>query len=108
MISGPAPQAGPRAGDEDPIALATLTFPGAGYATLEWGSVHRRPEHHIIVQGTRGHLGPRRGRPFPLSDQVGSAQLDDHVSLIEPLVAGTRRRSRHLDLSLPLRMRVFR
>lgn len=56
MVSGPVPQAGARAGDEDPILLATLTFPRGRYATLEWGSVHRRPQHHITVQGTRGHL----------------------------------------------------
>jgi predicted dehydrogenase len=56
MIAGEAPQAGPRTGDEDPIALATLTFADTRYATLEWGSVYRRPEHRITVQGTKGHL----------------------------------------------------
>lgn len=56
MISGQASQAGPRTGDEDPIALATLTLPHSRYATLEWGSVHRRPEHHITLQGTEGYL----------------------------------------------------
>ncbi|WP_404430001.1 Gfo/Idh/MocA family oxidoreductase [Microbacterium lacus] len=56
MISGQAPQAGSRTGDEDPIALATLTLPHDRYATLEWGSVHRRPEHQITLQGTEGYL----------------------------------------------------
>lgn len=37
-----------------------------------------------------------------------SAQVDDDGSFVEPLVAGTRRGSRQLDLSLPLRVRVLR
>lgn len=85
MISGPVPQAGPRTGDEDPILLATLTLPHARYATLEWGSVHRRPQHHISVQGTRGHItidmhdvgvtvqAGNRTERFPLHD---SAEVD--------------------------------
>jgi len=56
MISGNAPQAGARIGDEDAVLLATLTMPGDRYATLEWGSVFRRPEHYVTVQGTRGYL----------------------------------------------------
>jgi len=56
MITGPVPQAGSRVGDEDPILLATLTIPDARYASLEWGSVHRNPQHYIEVQGTVGHL----------------------------------------------------
>lgn len=56
MTGGGAPQAGPRIGDEDAILLATATFARDRYATMEWGSVFRRPEHSIIVQGSEGHL----------------------------------------------------
>lgn len=35
-------------------------------------------------------------------------QLDDDAAVVEPLVAGTRRRCRQLDLSVPLRACVFR
>lgn len=56
MVSGPAPQAGPRFGDEDSVLLATLVMPGTRYATLEWGSVFRRPEHRVTIQGTKGSL----------------------------------------------------
>jgi len=56
MISGDAPQAGERVGDEDAILLATLTLPHHRYASLEWGSVFRRPEHRVTVQGTRGYI----------------------------------------------------
>lgn len=56
MISGSAPQAGTRVGDEDTVLLATLTMPGNRYATVEWGSVFRRPEHRVTIQGTRGSL----------------------------------------------------
>lgn len=56
MIAGGAPQAGARVGDEDALLLATVTMPGHRYATLEWGSVFRRPEHLVRVEGTRGYL----------------------------------------------------
>ncbi|MFE5409472.1 Gfo/Idh/MocA family protein [Microbacterium sp. NPDC056569] len=56
MTGGAAPQAGRRVGDEDAILLAAATFAGGRYATLEWGSVFRRPEHTITVQGTEGYL----------------------------------------------------
>ncbi len=56
MIGGDAPQAGPRAGDEDAILLVSLTFAGHRYATAEWGSVFRHPQHVISVQGTKGHV----------------------------------------------------
>ncbi|MGU3647132.1 Gfo/Idh/MocA family protein [Microbacterium sp. C23T] len=56
MTGGAAPQAGPRTGDEDALLLAAATFPGDRYATLEWGSVFRQPEHTITIQGTTGIL----------------------------------------------------
>lgn len=56
MISGHAPQAGPRTGDDESILLATLTFPDNRYATLEWGSVFQRPQHSVTVQGTKGYF----------------------------------------------------
>ncbi len=56
MVAGAAPQAGTRVGDEDALLLATVTMPGHRYATLEWGSVFRRPEHVVRVEGTRGFL----------------------------------------------------
>ncbi|MGV8911913.1 MAG: Gfo/Idh/MocA family protein [Rhodoglobus sp.] len=56
MIGGAVPQAGDRIGDEDAILLATLTFPGHKFASLEWGSVFRRPEHSVTIQGTLGYI----------------------------------------------------
>lgn len=56
MISGTTAQTGPRVGDEETVLLATLTFPGTRYATLEWGSVFRKAEHRITIEGTRGYV----------------------------------------------------
>lgn len=56
MIGGAAPQAGPRVGDEDVLLLAALTFPGDRYASLEWGSVYRRPQHAVTIHGADGYI----------------------------------------------------
>ena len=56
MNGGAAPQCGPRVGDQDAILLASATFEQSRYATLEWGSVFRRPRHAITIEGTEGYL----------------------------------------------------
>lgn len=56
MVSASVPHAGTRSGDEDTLLLATLELPGDRFASLQWGSVFRKPEHEIVIQGTRGYL----------------------------------------------------
>ncbi|WP_200948643.1 Gfo/Idh/MocA family protein [Microbacterium sp. Root61] len=56
MIGGAVPHAGSRTGNEDALLLASLAFPGDRYATLDWGSVFRRPQHEVTIQGTLGYV----------------------------------------------------
>lgn len=54
MVGGNVAHRGEQFGDEDDLLLITLEFPDGGFATLEYGSAFRWPEHYLLVQGTRG------------------------------------------------------
>jgi predicted dehydrogenase len=54
MVGGNVAHRGEQFGDEDDLLLITLEFPGGAFATLEYGSAFRWPEHYLLVQGTLG------------------------------------------------------
>ncbi|WP_431805924.1 Gfo/Idh/MocA family protein [Microbacterium paraoxydans] len=54
MVGGNVAHRGAQFGDEDDLLLITLEFPGGAFATLEYGSAFRWPEHYLLVQGTLG------------------------------------------------------
>ena len=54
MIGGNVAHRGEQFGDEDDLLLITLEFSGGAFATLEYGSAFRWPEHYLLVQGTLG------------------------------------------------------
>lgn len=56
MVGGNVAHTGSEYGDEDDLLLITLEFAGGCYATLEYGSAFRWPEHYVLVQGTLGAL----------------------------------------------------
>jgi len=56
MAGGNLAHAGEQFGDEDDILLITLEFADGRLATLEYGSAFRWPEHHLLIQGTRGAI----------------------------------------------------
>jgi predicted dehydrogenase len=56
MVGGNVAHTGPEFGDEDDLLLLTLEFDGSRFAALEYGSAFRWPEHHVLVQGTRGAI----------------------------------------------------
>lgn len=54
MVGGNVAHQGERFGDEDDLLLITLEFENGSFATLEYGSAFRWPEHYLLVQGTLG------------------------------------------------------
>jgi predicted dehydrogenase len=56
MVGGNVAHKGPQYGDEDDLLLITLDFGNDRFATLEYGSAFRWPEHSVLVQGTRGAI----------------------------------------------------
>ncbi|MGF2949235.1 Gfo/Idh/MocA family protein [Microbacterium alcoholitolerans] len=54
MVGGNVAHQGEEFGDEDDMLLATLEFGNGSFATLEYGSAFRWPEHHVLVQGSLG------------------------------------------------------
>lgn len=54
MVGGNVAHRGEQFGDEDDLLLITLEFPNGAFATLEYGSAFRWPEHYLLVQGTLG------------------------------------------------------
>ncbi|WP_313354259.1 Gfo/Idh/MocA family oxidoreductase [Microbacterium sp.] len=54
MVGGNVAHRGAEFGDEDDLLLITLEFGGGAFATLEYGSAFRWPEHYLLVQGTLG------------------------------------------------------
>ncbi len=54
MVGGNVAHHGEQFGDEDDLLLITLEFPNRTFATLEYGSAFRWPEHYLLVQGTLG------------------------------------------------------
>ncbi|MPV35519.1 Gfo/Idh/MocA family protein [Georgenia subflava] len=56
MVGGNVAHRGEGFGDEDDMLLITLEFGPDRFATLEYGSAFRWPEHHVLVQGTLGAI----------------------------------------------------
>lgn len=56
MVGGNVAHKGPQYGDEDDLLLITLDFGNDRYATLEYGSAFRWPEHSVLIQGTKGAI----------------------------------------------------
>jgi predicted dehydrogenase len=56
MAGGNVAHQGPAFGDEDDLLLLTLEFAGNRFATLEYGSAFRWPEHHVLIEGTKGAI----------------------------------------------------
>lgn len=54
MVGGNVAHQGEEFGDEDDMLLMTLEFGNGTFATLEYGSAFRWPEHHVLVQGSLG------------------------------------------------------
>jgi len=78
MAGGNVAHRGPDFGDEDDLLLLMLEFGGDRFATLEYGSAFRWPEHHMLIEGTLGAIridlqdvgvelrAPGRRERFPL------------------------------------------
>lgn len=56
MVGGNVAHKGPQYGDEDDLLLITLDFGNDRFATLEYGSAFRWPEHSVLIQGTEGAI----------------------------------------------------
>jgi len=54
MVGGNLAHQGDQFGDEDDLLLITLEFEQNGFASLEYGSAFRWPEHYVLIQGTLG------------------------------------------------------
>lgn len=54
MVGGNVAHRGEHYGDEDDMLLITLEFGNNTFATLEYGSAFRWPEHSLLIQGTLG------------------------------------------------------
>lgn len=56
MVGGNVAHQGSDFGDEDDMLIITLEFDGDRFAAMEYGSAFRWPEHHILIQGTKGAI----------------------------------------------------
>lgn len=54
MVGGNVAHQGEQFGDEDDLLLITLEFENGTFASLEYGSAFRWPEHYVLIQGTLG------------------------------------------------------
>ncbi|MDP9831592.1 MULTISPECIES: Gfo/Idh/MocA family protein [Trueperella] len=54
MIGGNVAHRGEGFGDEDDMLLIQLQFESGAFATLEYGSAFRWPEHSVLIQGEKG------------------------------------------------------
>lgn len=82
MVGGNVAHQGPQFGDEDDLLLITLEFANQRFAALEYGSAFRWPEHHVLIEGTKGAIyidlqevgvelrTPTRRQRFPLHRTV--------------------------------------
>ena len=55
MVGGNVAHQGSAFGDEDDMLVITLEF-DHGYAAMEYGSAFRWPEHHVLIQGSKGAI----------------------------------------------------
>lgn len=56
MVGGNVAHRGSEFGDEDDMLIITLEFDGDRFAAMEYGSAFRWPEHHVLIQGSRGAI----------------------------------------------------
>lgn len=56
MVGGNVAHRGSGFGDEDDLLLMLLEFGEGRYATLEYGSAFRWPEHYVLIQGSKGAI----------------------------------------------------
>lgn len=56
MVGGNVAHHGEQFGDEDDMLLITLEFGNDTFASLEYGSAFRWPEHHLLIQGTEAAI----------------------------------------------------
>ncbi len=56
MVGGNIAHVGDDFGDEDDMLIITMEFDGPGFAAMEYGSAFRWPEHHVLIQGTKGAI----------------------------------------------------
>lgn len=56
MNGGNVAHYGEKFGDEDDMLFISMRFKDNRYATLEWGSAFRWPEHYVLIQGTEGAI----------------------------------------------------
>lgn len=56
MVGGNVAHKGEQFGDEDDMLFLTLEFPGDRYATLQYGSAFRWPDHFVKIQGSEGAI----------------------------------------------------
>lgn len=56
MVGGNVAHQGEGFGDEDDLLLINLEFANNTFATLEYGSAFRWPEHYVLIQGTKGAI----------------------------------------------------
>ena len=56
MVGGNVAHQGEQFGDEDDMLIITLEFPNGRFASLEYGSAFRWPEHYVLIQGSLGAI----------------------------------------------------
>jgi predicted dehydrogenase len=56
MVGGNVAHDGPEFGNEDDMLLIKLEFANRRFASLEYGSSFRWPEHHVLIEGTGGAI----------------------------------------------------
>lgn len=56
MAGGNVAHDGPAFGDEDDMLLITLEFGNKRFAAIEYGSAFRWPEHHVLIEGSKGAI----------------------------------------------------
>ncbi len=56
MVGGNVAHKGSAFGDEDDMLIITMEFDEDRFAAMEYGSAFRWPEHHVLIQGTKGAI----------------------------------------------------
>ena len=56
MVGGNVAHKGSVFGDEEDMLIINMEFDGDRFAAMEYGSAFRWPEHHVLIQGSRGAI----------------------------------------------------
>lgn len=56
MVGANVAHQGEQFGDEDDMLIITLEFPNKRFASIEYGSAFRWPEHYVLIQGSMGAI----------------------------------------------------